>query len=150
MAELITLDNVILFVVGLVLLLIFASLFRFSRAMRDVRLGRNIDKVRKRMKDPVSGTLTVTGISERDPQYSWQTGDITGVVSAPGLEPRPVRRSGVMNPDLWPKTGDVLPVLVDRAKPDFFFVEWVKVKPGKDAAWDDAQRLAAEMKSGGA
>ena len=139
--------TVILVGVGLILLFVFVGLFNLARATRDVRLGRNVDKVRKRMKDPVSGTLTVTGITEPNPEYSWRMADITGVISAPGLEPCPVRRTGLVSTSMWPKPGQLLPVVVDRAKPDFFVVEWVKVRPPDDAAWDEAQRLAAAMKS---
>jgi hypothetical protein len=147
MAELGIFGTVILVAVGVILLLVFLGLFKLSRATRDVRLGRNVDKVRKQMKDPVAGTLAVIGINEPNPEYSWRMADITGVVSAPGLEPCPVRRTGLVSTRMWPKPGQVLPVIVDRAKPDFFVVEWVKVKPPEDVAWDEAQRLAAAMRS---
>ena len=147
MAELGVFGTVILVAVGLILLLGFLGLFNLSRATRDVRLGRNVEKMSKRMQDPVSGTLTVTGISEPNPEYSWRMADITGVISAAGLEPRAVRRTGMISTDMWPKAGQVLPVVIDRAKPDFFVIEWVKVKSGNDAAWDEAQRLATEMRS---
>ena len=141
-------EIVIAIVVGLVLLFVFLGLFNLFRAARDVKSGRNVEKIRKLMKDPVSGTLTVTGISNPDPEYSWQTANLSGVVSAPGLEPCAVRRSGLVSTAMWPKAGQVLPVLVDRARPDFFIVEWVKVKPEAEAGWEEAQRLAAAMRSG--
>ena len=142
-----TLNTVIQIVVGVVLLFVFLALFNLSRAARDRKSGRNVEKMRKRMQDPVSGTLTVTGISERNPEYSWQMAQITGVVSGPGLDPQAVRREGLMRTAYWPKPGQVLPVVVDRAKPDFFVIEWTKVKADSDAAMDEAQRLAAAMRS---
>ena len=141
--------TVILVFVGLVLLLLLAWLVAFFRAARDVRLGRNIEKARKRMKDPVSGSLTVTGMTEPSPEAIWAMAEITGVVKADGLEPCAVQRVGMVRTALWPKPGQVLPVVVDRANPDSFVVEWTKVKSGSQAARNEAQALAAAMRSEG-
>lgn len=142
-------EIVIAVVVGLVLLFVFLGLFNFLRAARDVKTGRNVEKLRKRMKDPVSGTLTVTGISEPSTDAIWKMAEITGVVSGPGLEPQAVQRQGFVRTAVWPWPGQVLPILVDRARPDLFVIEWARVKPGNEAALDEAQRLAAAMRSGG-
>jgi hypothetical protein len=143
-------DTVILIIVGVVLFLVLVWSILFFRAARDVRSGRNIEKARRKMKDPVSGTLSVTGVSLPSPDAVWAGCEMTGVLAAPGLDPRPVKRAGMVRTALWPKPGDVLPVLVDRARPDFYFVEWLRVKGGSDAAWSEAQRLAEEMRAGSA
>jgi hypothetical protein len=143
-------EMVILVIVGIVLFLVFVWMIVFFRKARDVTSGRNVEKARRKMKEPVSGTLSVTGISLPSSEAVWTTCEITGVLAAPGLDPRPVRRVGLARTALWPKPGDVLPILVDRARPDFYVIEWLRVKSGSDAAWNEAQRLAAEMKSGGA
>ena len=143
-------EMVILIIVGIVLFLLFVWMIVFFRKAREVTSGRNVEKARRKMKDPVSGTLSVTGVGMPSPEAVWAACEITGVLAAPGLDPRPVKRAGLVRTSLWPKPGDVLPILVDRAKPDFYVVEWVRVMGGSDAAWNEAQRLAAEMKSGGA
>ena len=143
-------DTVILIIVGIVLLLVLVWMVAFFRAARDVRSGRNVEKARRKMKDPVSGTLSVTGIGMPSSEAVWTACEITGVLAAPGLDPRPVRRVGLVRTALWPKPGDVLPIVVDRARPDFYVIEWLRVKSGGDAAWNEAQRLAEEMRSGGA
>ena len=141
-------ETVILSIVAVVVLLVLLWLLILLKAARDVRLGRHVEKARKRMKDPASGTFTVTGITAPSPEAVWAMAEITGVISAPGLDPRPVQRPGMLRTKLWPKPGQVLPVVVDRAKPEFFVIEWTKVKSGSEAALDEAQRLAAAMKSG--
>ena len=141
------LDTAILVFVGVVLLLVFLLLIRIFRAARDVRLGRHVEKARKRMKDPATGTLTVTGITPPSTEAVWAMAEITGVISAAGLEPCPIQRLGMLRTALWPKPGQTLPVLVDRAKPDSFVVEWTKVESGSEVAWNEAQRLAASMKT---
>ena len=142
-----SLDTVVPVVVGLVLLFVFLGLFNLLRAGRDVKTGRNVEKARKRMKDPVSGTLTVTAISAPSTDAVWKMAEITGIVSGPGLEPQAVQRQGFVRTAVWPWPGQVLPILVDRSKPDFYVIEWTKVKAGSEAALDEAQRLAEAMRS---
>ena len=148
MADLGIFSTVILVTVGIVLLLVFLFLFRLMRAARDVRTGRHVEKARKRMKDPATGTFTVTAITPPSPEAIWAMAEITGVVSAAGLAPRPVQRPAMLRTALWPKPGQTLPVVVDRAKPDDFVIEWAKAETGSAADWKEAQRLAAEMRSG--
>ena len=141
-------ETIIVGIAGIIGLLAMLWLFILFKAARDVRLGRHVEKARKRMKDPVSGTFTVTGITAPSTEAIWAMAEITGVISAPGLDPRPVQRPGMLRTALWPKPGQVLPVVVDRAKPDFFVIEWAKAETGSAADWKEAQRLAAEMRSG--
>jgi hypothetical protein len=141
------LDTVILVIVGVVLFLISLWLFLLLKAARDVRLGRNIEKARKRMKDPVDGTLAVTAVSAPSNEAVWSMAEITGILSGPGLEPRAAQRQGLVRTALWPTPGQVLPILVDRANPDVYFVIWARVKAGSETALDEAERLAAEMRS---
>jgi hypothetical protein len=142
-------ETAILVFVGVVLFLVFLWLFLLLKAARDVRLGRNIEKARKRMKDPIDGTLAVTAISAPSNEAVWSMAEITGIVSGPGLEPRAVQRHGLVRTALWPTPGQALPILVDRANPDVYFVIWARVKAGSEAALEEAQRLAAAMRSEG-
>jgi hypothetical protein len=141
-------DTALLAIVGLLSLLVLLISLRIVRAARDVRLGRHVEKARKRMKDPAAGAFTVIAITPPSSEAIWAMAEITGIVSAPGLDPCPVQRPALLRTALWPSPGQTLPVLVDRAKPDSFVVIWSKVKSGSEAALDEAQRLAAEMKAG--
>jgi uncharacterized protein (DUF58 family) len=141
-----TIELAIGIVVGAVILVSLLVAFVLVRAARDVRLGRNVEKARRLMKEPVVGTLTVTHITPPSPKAAWSRAEITGVLSADGEEPRPIQRAAKMRTALWPRSGQALPVVFDRTRPDFFVIEWAKTEDPSQAAWKKAQRLAAEMK----
>ena len=61
------------------------------------------------MKDPVSASLQVTGISEPIFDGTDCTAQLTGVISGEGIEPRAVQRKGTIAVARWPKVGDQLP-----------------------------------------
>jgi len=143
------LETIVFIVVGVVLLFVFLLLFSLSRAARDVRSGRSVEKAVRRMKDPVAGELVVTGITVPSFEASFASAQLTGVLSADRVAPRPMQLSGLIATNKWPKVGQKLPVIVDRADPDRYVIEWFKIKTGTDAALDEAERLAREMRMGG-
>ena len=140
--------NLIIFVVVAINLLVAFAIVRVVLAARDVRLGRNVEKAARRMKDPVAGELLVTGISAPSPDASFSTADLAGVLSGEGIEPRAVRRAGLVATEKWPKPGQKLPIIVDRADTSRFVVEWVKVKAASETGLEEAERLAAAMRAG--
>jgi hypothetical protein len=133
-----------------VIVVLLAMLFGIARAGGPLALetGRLLELVRRRMKDPVAATLQVTGISEPSVDSMDSSGRITGVVSGGGIEPRAVQRSGMMATAKWPKVGQRLPIVIDRANPKYFVIDLTAVKTDGDAALDEAERLAAAMKAG--
>jgi hypothetical protein len=114
-------------------------------------LGRNLaERQVARMTDPAAGTLRVTvasyppaGVNAMYSNYR-----ITGVVSAPGLEPTAVEHSGVARVAKWPQTGEDLPVTVDRARPDRLVINWDQLATQHDSAMAEAQAEAIRMRTG--
>lgn len=45
--------------------------------------------------------------------------------------------------DRWPSPGDVLPVTLDRRRPERLEVEWDEVKPARERATEQARHMAA-------
>jgi hypothetical protein len=131
----------------LVLILLFWVLRAGGMPLNGLT-ARHIELVRRRMKDPVSATLQVTGISEPSFGAAFCTGQITGLVSGNGIEPQAVQRTGMIDTARWPKVGQRLPILIDRARPGLFVVDATNQKSDGDAALDEAERLAAETKAG--
>jgi hypothetical protein len=101
-----------------------------------------------KMKDGVEGTLKVVGITMPDPSSTQCNYRLEGVVSADGLEPTAIVHHGLTSVSHWPSSGDVLPVTVDRAKPDHIAIHWGKVPKGMDQAHVVAQQLAEQMRTG--
>jgi len=140
--------TLLLVVVGIVLVL--ALLFALTRAGAPLaaQTGRHLDLVRRRMKDPVVATLQVTGITEPSFDAAFCTGQLTGLVSGEGIEPQAVQRTGMIETARWPRIGQRLPILIDRAKPSLFVVNSTDQRTDGDAALGEAERLAAAMKAG--
>lgn len=115
--------------------------------IRMGRLGGNAASAVMSMADPVPGTLLVTAISMPSRNAAYQMTRLTGVVSAEGVEPFAVQHSGIVRTALWPQPGSTLPVIVDRADPSRFAIEWDKIKSGADSALDNAEALAAAMRA---
>ncbi|GAA4661122.1 hypothetical protein [Gordonia humi] len=97
----------------------------------------------KRMKDPVLGKFTV----DVCPTPASGGGDIPsisysalilGVVSAPDVPPKKVRHHCSVPVKKYPKSGQNLPVIVDRADPTRLAIRWDEVskrpKPFADYA----------------
>ena len=115
---------------------------------RLLRLGGNAASAVKNMADPVAGTLLVTSISMPGRRNAiFQMTRLTGVVSAEGVEPFAVQHNGLVRTAQWPQPGTTMPVIVDRADPSRFAIEWDKVRSGADAALDRAEELAAAMRA---
>lgn len=86
----------------------------------------------KRMKDPVHGRFTVDvcappGCGGGDlASYSYSA-YVLGVVSGPGISPMKVRHSCQVRVRKYPDSGQMLPVIVDRADPTKLAILWKEV-----------------------
>jgi hypothetical protein len=90
----------------------------------------------KRMKDPVRGRFRVEvcarpGAGGGDIASHSYSALVLGVVSGPGIPPRKVRHSCQVRVKKYPNSGQVLPVMVDRADPRRLVILWneVPVRP---------------------
>jgi hypothetical protein len=115
--------------------------------IRVMRAGGNAATAVKSMADPVPGTLLVTAAAMPDRGSAYHMTRITGILSAEGVEPRAIQFGGLVKTSLWPSPGKQLPVVVDRADPTKFAIEWDKVRGTGDAALDQAETLAAAMRA---
>lgn len=69
-------------------------------------------------------------------------------MSAPGLAPTAVVHHGMASLSRWPSSGAVLPVTVDRSKPERLVVHWDQVETGRHQAQSAAQALAEQLRAG--
>ena len=99
------------------------------------------------MTDPVPGTMLVTAASMPSRRALFHMSRITGVVSGEGVEPTAVQYSGLIRTALWPSPGKQLPVIVDRADPRRFAIQWDEVGTSEASALGQAERLAAAMRA---
>ena len=97
------------------------------------------------MADPVPGTLLVTASALPSRNALYHMTRITGVVSGEGVEPTAVQYGGLIRTSNWPSPGSSLPVIVDRANPKNFAIQWDQA--GGDTALDKAEALAAAMRA---
>ena len=106
------------------------------------------------MADPVPGTMLVTAASMPSRNAIFHMTRITGVVSAEGVAPTAVQYSGLIRTALWPSPGRQLPVIVDRADPRKFAIQWDQAGTNETSALGQAEAVAAAMRakqdSGGA
>lgn len=80
------------------------------------------------IQDPVEGEYRVTSVSKA-PGSSVASCDMVGEVSGPGIRPRVIEHNSPFTAlGKWPRIGDVLPVLFDRANPDFLKILWKQVE----------------------
>lgn len=100
-----------------------------------------------RMKDPVDGTLTVASITMPSPTATSMNYRIDGVVAAPGIAATAIVHHGVASVNKWPRPGDVLPVTVDRAKPERLVIQWDRLPTGREQAQTSAQELAEQLRA---
>lgn len=98
------------------------------------------------MADPAPGTLLVTAAAMPSRTALYHMTRITGVVSGDGIEPTAVQYGGLIRTSSWPSPGSSLPVIVDRADPTNFAIQWGRL--GGDGALDKAEALAAAMREG--
>ena len=99
------------------------------------------------MADPVPGTLLVTAASMPSRRAAFHMSRITGVVSAEGVEPTAVQYNGLIRTSLWPSPGRQLPVIVDRADPRKFAIQWDQAGTSEASALGQAEALAAAMRA---
>lgn len=99
------------------------------------------------MTDPAPGTLLVTASAMPSRTALYHMTRITGVVSGDGIEPTAVQYSGLIKTSNWPSPGSSLPVIVDRADPTNFAIQWDQVAAGGDSALGNAEALAAAMRA---
>jgi hypothetical protein len=99
------------------------------------------------MADPVPGTMLVTAASMPSRNAAFHMSRITGVVSAEGVAPTAVQYSGLIRTSLWPSPGRQLPVIVDRADPRKFAIQWDQAGTSESSALGQAEALAAAMRA---
>lgn len=99
------------------------------------------------MADPVPGTMLVTAASMPSRNAAFHMSRITGVVSAEGVEPTAVQYNGLIRTSLWPSPGRQLPVIVDRADPRKFAIQWDQAATSESSALGQAEALAAAMRA---
>ena len=99
------------------------------------------------MTDPVPGSFLVTAAAMPSRRAVWHMTRITGVIAADGVEPTAVQYSGLIRTSLWPSPGKSLPVIVDRADPRKFAIQWDQIRAGGEQALDRAEALAAAMRA---
>jgi len=116
--------------------------------MRMVARNNNAAGAAERMRQPVSGTLLVTGISMPTESAIYHSARLTGVVSADGIPATAVTQSGLFRTSKWPRPGQSLPVIVDRANPSSFAIEWDKIEDNASSALGQAEAIAAAMRQG--
>lgn len=84
-----------------------------------------------RMRDPVRGTMLVTQMSlasASEEESVWQGGTIAGIVTIPGEAPFVYRRQAMILTEKFPKAGDVLPIIIDRANHARVAIQWDEVE----------------------
>jgi len=123
-------------------LLVFL-IYRISKAKTGGSSGTNVSA----MADPVAGTFLVTAASMPSRNALYHMTRITGVVSAEGVEPTAVQYGGLIRTSLWPSPGKQLPVIVDRADPKKFAIQWDQVGTAESSALGQAEALAAAMRA---
>ena len=99
------------------------------------------------MADPVPGTMLVTAASMPSRNAVFHMSRITGVVSGDGVAPTAVQFSGLIRTARWPSPGKHLPVIVDRADPRKFAIQWDQAGTSESSALNQAEALAAAMRA---
>jgi hypothetical protein len=86
-----------------------------------------------RIRQPVSGTATVTAATEPTGMRSPQEARMTLSVSGIGFEPFTVEHEEKCHTDRWPKVGMSVPVVFDLEHHDRIEVKWADVQPGQES-----------------
>jgi uncharacterized membrane protein YcfT len=82
----------------------------------------------KRMRDPARATMLVTQMSlANDEDSIWQGGTVTGIVTIPGQAPFVQRQQAMILTEKFPKAGDVLPIVIDRADTRRLSIQWNEI-----------------------
>jgi hypothetical protein len=96
----------------------------------------------KRMRKPVRGTMLVTQMSlasASEEESVWQGGTVTGIVTIPGETPFVQRRQAMILTEKFPRAGDVLPIVIDRADHRRLSIQWDEMA-GTDPVQDGFRR----------
>jgi hypothetical protein len=82
------------------------------------------------IQDPVDGEYRITSASKPPTNSSVGSCDMAGEVSGSGVLPRRHEHTSPFTPlEKWPRPGDVLPVVFDRANPEFLKIQWKQIDP---------------------
>ena len=82
----------------------------------------------KRMRDPARATMLVTQMSlANDEDSIWQGGTVTGIVTMNGEAPFVQRQQAMILTDKFPRAGDVLPIVIDRADRRRLAIQWDEI-----------------------
>lgn len=80
------------------------------------------------IQDPVVGTYRITRASAVSATSSVAPCDMVGELSAPGRAPRMIEHYSPLTPrEKWPRVGDILPVVFDKANSEFMRISWKEV-----------------------
>ena len=105
--------------------------------------GTNVEA----MADPVPGTFLVTAAAMPSRRATYHMTRLTGVVSGEGVAATAVQYNGLIKTALWPSPGTQLPVIVDRADPRKFAIQWDQAGTNRNSALDQAESLAAAIRA---
>ncbi len=114
--------------------------------LRALRRSNDTKAAARAMSMPVPGTLLVTASAMPSRRALYHMTRINGVISGDGIEPVAVQYAGLIRTSKWPSPGETLPVIVDRADPNRFAIEWDKITDSRTAAISQAEALAAAMR----
>jgi len=104
----------------------------------------------KRFKDPVRGTAQVVAASHMPERTGRSNCRMNLVVQAEGMVPRSLEHTEwIVSTRKWPIPGQMLPVTVDRAKPDRVKIEWDEVPTHDEIARSQADSIAAGLSGTG-
>jgi hypothetical protein len=118
-------------------------IYRISKAKTGGSSGTDVSA----MTDPVPGMMLVTAASMPSRSALYHMSRITGVISAEGVAPTAVQYGGLIKTSLWPNPGTQIPVVVDRADPTRFAIQWDQMQGGGSSALNQAEALAAAMRA---
>jgi hypothetical protein len=80
------------------------------------------------IQEPVTGKYRILKASQPPTSSSVGGCDMVGELTGPGLDARTIEHNSPFTSIAkWPRPGDELPALFDRANPEFFKIEWKQV-----------------------
>lgn len=102
----------------------------------------------RKLDDPVPGTLQITSASGAPHDATSGNVRLMGVVQGEGVPPTSVEHHCIARVEKWPRPGATLPVVVDRADPTSFKIQWDEIQDGWSMGRDQAQALADALRGG--
>jgi hypothetical protein len=80
------------------------------------------------IQDPVAAQYRVTKATKAPTTSTFALCDMVGELTVPGSAPKVVEHTAPLTPlAKWPRVGDILPALADRANPVFMKIEWKQI-----------------------